>query len=177
MAVTYPNKLPTLHDQEFSNNRPVSKQAARKLAQAVNMLSQLVIPGQVRSYAVNMVGVRNPESSGQFQYSNSDEITNPVSPLRTIGVDHHFTPDMRDRFVRGANAGTTSGNEAGGASTLNLLHAHATGPVDPPRGSDGEEGDEQLSGQDHTHGVSTDLAADEPLDPAHLKVAMYLKIN
>lgn len=177
MAVIYPNKMPVLNDEEFTVERPISMQAARKLAQAVNMLSQLVIPGQIRAYALNQIGVKSPDLTGQFQYSDGGEITDPNSPLRTIVPTSHYTPDMRDRFVRGADAGTTSGNEAGGAATLNLLHTHTTGGVSPPRGSDGEEGDEQMSGQDHGHAISNDLSATEPLDPAHIKVAFFLKIN
>lgn len=176
MAVVYPNAFPTLNDEEFSAERPVSTLAARKLARAVNMLSQLVIPGQIRAFALNQNGVGDPAANGQFQYSDGGEITNPNSPLKTVGVTHRFTPDMKDRFVRGANAGTNSGNEAGGTASVDLTHAHGTGGVDPGRGGDGEEGDEQLSGQEHSHGVNNDLAV-TPTDPAHVKVVFFLKIN
>lgn len=177
MAITYPVAFPKLNDEEYTVERPISTQAARKLAQAVNMMSRLIPVGAIQAYAVNQEGVKTPDSSGQFQYTDGAEITDPNSPLRTTGITHRFTPDMRDQLVRGANGGTNAGNEVGGSATVNLAHAHGTGNVQPPRGSDGEEGDEQASGVDHTHGISSDLSASEPLEPAHLKVAFYLKIN
>lgn len=176
MAVTYPNAFPKLNDEEYSVERPASVQSARKLVQAVNMLSQLVIPGQIKAFQVNQQGVP-PLSAIQFMYCDGTEITDPTSPLSTVGSDHRFTPDMRGQYVRGGDTSITSGTEVGGNATIDMSHTHTTGNVQPPRDSDGEEGDEQASGVDHTHGINSDLSAAEPLELAHLKVSWYLKIN
>lgn len=176
MAVTYPNKMPILNDEEYAANRPVSTQAGLKLIRAVNMLSKLMPIGELKAMAVNNIGVREPNGI-VFQYADGGEITNGLSPLRTTGLTHRYTPDMRDRYLRGADGSTLAGNEAGGSPTVDLSHSHGTGLNEPLVGGDGEEGDEQAPGDNHTHGISADLSSGEPLDPAHLKVAFYMKVS
>jgi hypothetical protein len=176
MAVTYPNKLPILNDEEYSLERPVSTQAALKLIRACNMMQKLVPIGELKAMAVNNQGVKAPNGD-LFQYCDGGEITNGLSPLRSTGLTQRYTPDMKDRFPRGADASTVLGSEAGGNATVDLSHTHTTGTNEPLRGSDGEEGDEQAPGVDHNHGVNSDLSSTEPLNPAHLKVVYYMKVS
>jgi hypothetical protein len=141
------------------------------------MLSELAVIGAVEAYATNQPGVLTPEPT-VFQMADGGEITEPTSPLRTIIPTSRFTPDIRNRVMRGANASTTIGNELGGAASVNLEHDHggATGAaafaITVEEGTDGYAGPPS-----HFHVIADDLDAAEPLAPAHMKMNFFLKIN
>jgi hypothetical protein len=172
MAITIPIVFTEMQDAEIKYNRSISEETCRKMAQNVNLLGKLAPIGCVRAIQLNQLGVQAPDTT-IWQVMDGSEITLPQSPLRTMGLIQRFVPDMTGRYPRGANA--VGVNNYGGNATVNLSHSHSTG------GSGGsvrgEEGDEKTARLDHTHPISNDLSAAEPLEPAHQRLAFYLKIT
>lgn len=177
MAVVKPVMFTTIHDEEVSLNRPSQEELLRKFFQNLNMLSELAIIGSIEAFALNQPGVESPDAS-VFQLSDGSEITDPDSPLKTVGITNRFTPDMRSRYLRAADASTNAGNEAGGDATVNLSHSHGGTTGVHSAGLAGEEGNDDVAvSQHHAHPINADLNSAEPLDPAYQQVAFYLKIN
>ncbi len=176
MAVTKPVCFTEVPDAEVSLNRPTSEELMRKLFQNMNMMNELAVIGSIDAYAVNIPGVPVLEAT-IHQLCDGTEITEPHSPLRTINPTTRNAPDIRNRFIRGANASTNSGNELGGSDTVNLAHDHGgvTGEFNGP--INGEQGGDHNIADGHHHSIASALNATEPLDPAHMQIAYYLKIN
>lgn len=173
--IVFPNLFSPLYDSEFGVSAPVSEETIRKLVQNMNMLSRLACVGQIRLAQPNIPGAPQP-SLIQFQYCDGSEITEPNSPFKTTGGVNRFTPNMTDKYIRGAANATATA--AIGAATANFQHDHggATGlwchPVGP------EDGDEEPSVSFcHDHSISPDLDPASPLDPQYIYLAIYLKIN
>jgi len=175
MAITKPPIFTSIEEAEVSFPRPVSEETVRKMIQNANMLAELAKIGSIICIQVNAQGVTAP-STDIFQIADGGQITHPISPLTPISPATAFTPDMKERFIRGAF--TQLSNPASSVpETVNLNHSHGVGQVCGP--IVGEEGDERHGYENgcHSHGMSSDLNSAEPLDPAHIQVAMYLKIN
>lgn len=172
MAVTIPVVFTPIPDAEVKSKRSVTEETIRKMIQNVNMLGKLALIGSVRAIQLNQAGVQAPDST-IWQLMNGTEITNPNSPLRSVGLTLRFTPNMTSRYVRGAS--TDSANSSGGAATVNLSHFHDTGAIGGE--TNGEEGEEKTARLVHTHPISADLSAAEPLELAHQRLAFYLKIT
>ncbi len=177
MAVTLPNCYTEVHDSEVDLNRPVSDETVRKIIQNVNMLAELAKIGQILSVAINQPGVPSPNPN-LHQQCDGSEIIQSDSPLRSTSGTDRFTPNLIKFFIRGADDEDTNSQTAVDL-TNNLQHNHSgfTGYFDAIYFI-GEEGDERHSYQSvHRHGINNDQSAADPIDPAHLKVLMYLKIN
>jgi hypothetical protein len=177
MSVIVPIIFTPIEDIEVSFERPNSEEILRKLSQNINMLGKLAIIGSIRAIALNQQGVLSPDSI-QWQRADGSEITEGTSPLRTTGITNRFTPDMRDRYIRGADASTTIFNELAGNALVNLRHAHTGITGGATFATVGEEGNEQrAAGPAHTHSISPELSSTEPLEVANQQIDMYLKIT
>lgn len=177
MSVTYPAVFTAVDDLETTVERPTSEETIRKIIQNINMLSKLNVIGSVRAIALNQAGVPAPTTS-QWQVCDGSAITDTNTPLSGN------TPNIRSRFIRGANGSTTSGNELGGAASVSHTHTHGgvTGAYTTPSvfnvDADGSAlpvmriGDSQA----HTHNMTTESVT-ATLDPLHEQVEFYLKIN
>lgn len=175
MAITLPVMFTSIEDAEVSFNRPVSDETVRKILQNINMLGELAKLGQLIPVAVNQPGVPSPNPD-IFQQANGSEIVQIDSPLQSTIGSEKFTPDMTKHFLRGAPDESTNGYTA--ADQINVMeHTHAVDVVCPPL-IIGESGDERKSyAICHTHAIEDDLNPAEPIDPKHVKVVFYLKIN
>lgn len=175
--VTKPVIFTEIKDVELSLERPTQEEVVRKFFQNLNMLAELAKIGSIDAIALNQPGAASPDVS-VLQLADGSEITNVNSPLRTTGITNRYTPSMVNRYLRGANAGTTSGNEAGGSATVNLEHSHGgvTGAVSfALTANDGTE--QSNLPNPHAHGIFNDLNPLEPLNPSFQQIAFYLKIN
>lgn len=177
MAITNPVLYTPMLDEEVDVDRPVSEELVRKLFQNINLLLNLVPIGGVEVFNVNQVGVPEP-SVTLFQYCNGDEITDATSPLASSGLSHYYTPDIRSKYVRGADGSETLLTETGGNTTVNLAHDH-TGFVGNVTKAPGESfGFGGIYGGDltHKHSLASALGS-VTLDLANFTVAYFLKIN
>lgn len=175
MAVTYPPVYSPVFDAEFDVESPVSEETVRKLIQNCNMLSLLACVGQVGMFQPNIPGCP-PLSVIQFQFCDGNEITDTTSPLASSGGVTRNTPDLRGKYIRNAHNSTTNGSI--GAATINLSHDHGTHTGSFCFGAGPEGGSDYDSIPFcHTHTINADLNAAEPLNPAYIAYAFFLKIN
>lgn len=185
MSITYPVLFTAVHDTETTVERPVSEETIRKIIQNINMLSKLHVIGSVKAVALNQPGVTAPTTS-QWQVCDGSDISDTDSPLASIFGTTRYTPNIRGRFVRGANASTTSGNELGGASSIAHSHNHfgtvatyippATFVVDGPGDPSDPFAPAAGPSFEHSHNIASQSIS-ATLDPLHEQVEFYLKIN
>jgi hypothetical protein len=180
MSVVVPPIFTPIDTNELALNRPLSEETVRKLVQNVNMLGRLSLIGSIRAIAVNTGGVPQP-STDQFQYCDGGSIVNEASPLRATSGHDRKTPKLNDKYLRGAHTTITNDDTGdlnpGEFRTRNLSHTHTVGFV--CTGIIGEEGNERHAYANlcHTHGMTDDLSAVDPIDLIHVQTAYYLKIN
>lgn len=174
MAINYPPIFTQILDEEVTYNRPVTEETLKKMAQNMNMLSKLAPVGTIRAVNLNQIGVSVP-SADIWQLCDGSEITNPTSPLRTVGLLNRFTPNLLGRFIMGASG--TGSNTTGGDTSIALIHSHSgfTGG-NGPNSTIGEEGEEKHSRHDHVHFINPALPTID-IKPIHFVVALYIKIN
>lgn len=183
MGITTPTIYTCIHDEEVARNRPANESTLLKLVRNYNYLSDLMPPGTIVLYHVNMLGMPALDAS-VWQLCNGGEITHPLSPLRSIGGSHRFTPAIADHILRHAPAST--GNGVGGNHTFGFKHNHG-GSTTGRSSFSGDvlgEGDEKRSPRDHTHpiGASRNDGGEFPesftIDyPPWYKLAPYMKIR
>lgn len=178
MSVVKPPIFSGFVDAETRLNGPVSEELVRKMIHNCNLLGDLALIGSIRHIQLNQAGVVTPNPD-IWQMCDGGEITNQYSPLSTVVPTNRYTPDMRSRLVKGAPFTFAEGND--GAATVNLNHAHGGntgtfhGGIDAESGNDvyGYEGAQY----NHDHTIDPSLSAAEPLEVAHQRLAVYLKIN
>lgn len=181
MAVTKPTTYTEILDIEVQVGRSPNEEVLRKMVQNINMLGELAMIGSVNGYAINQSGVSVPSTS-VFQTCDGSEITNLDSPLSSEPGFPYYTPDMRNRYIRGANASTVAGNEAGGAASAS--HAHDHGGVTDTYTDDtynfATDGEDLLApavgATGHNHNIS-EVTFNFNLTPYYQQVEFYLKIN
>jgi hypothetical protein len=172
MAITKPVIFTEVTDAETDGKRPVSEETVRKMIQNINMLRALTPYAEVRGVHINLVGSGIPNAPTWLNCDGS-EITVLDTPLNTVATD--VTPDMQDRFLRGAPESVTSGNEAGGSASASFNHTHTIDAVNHP-GNLLEAGDEEPAFlPSHTHGLDAD-PTNVTCDVAHLKVGFYMRV-
>lgn len=174
MAVVKPVMFTSIEDTEVAKDRPVSEELVRKMIQNCNLLGELAKIGSIQFVQINLDNAPqvNPDI---LQLANGGEITQVDSPLKTVVPTNRYTPDMKDKFVRGSP--DLSNNTIGGSATTNLSHAHGTG--DGGVGGMVNDGDDSSTYNTpfHTHGVTAALSSAESLEPSHQQLAVYIRIN
>lgn len=164
-----------MHNEEARLLVTSNEEALRKVIRNLNTLGNMLPLGHVATVNTNQAGVP-PIDTSMYQYCDGSEITNPLSPLRSIGLSLNFTPNMVNKFPRGAALAT--GNATGGDTAWNLAHNHGGNTTAAGGGAtDCEEGDEQRTSTEHTHTIAASLE-DGTLDwPAWVGLAPYMKIR
>jgi hypothetical protein len=128
---------------------------------------------------VNQAGAP-PIDANVWQPCDGSEITNPQSPLRTMGLFTNFVPNIAESFVRCASSNT--GNGTGGSQIFNMGHDHGgtTGGRSPASSYEYEQDVSEGSrhaGYDHSHTVQSGLGNLTVDYPKWLKVGAFLKIQ
>ncbi|MDZ4810775.1 MAG: hypothetical protein SGI96_21270 [Bacteroidota bacterium] len=180
MAQITPPIFTYIHDEETNYKISKSEELARKIIHDTNYMSGVLPLGQIMTANINQVGAI-PINLNVWQLCDGSEIVNPASPLRSIGVNIRFTPNMPDTFMRGAN--TVTGNPTGGSQNFNLAHDHSGGTQgDDPSGltayqDDGDPGARRYR-ESHGHGLGPPAIGNIVIDfPKWFKVAPYMKIQ
>jgi hypothetical protein len=112
-----------------------------------------------------------------WQFCDGSEITNPNSPIRSIGLNQRFTPDMRRKFPRVANNLTT--NPIGGTWDHNLNHNHggSTGGPSAIGGGMDKKGDRRRRDV-HSHSIPAQYNNPTTIEkPAYITYNAYMKIS
>lgn len=180
MSVVIPDIFTGIHDEETAVEATVNEQTIKKIIRNSNFLGDLVPIGTIQMVNINQVGVA-PLSPNVWQLCDGNEIVHPDSPLRTIGFNQNFTPNIDEKYVR--NAPAVTGNSVGGSWTFALGHNHGglTGARDPAvvvNYDNWTDDSANSAGLPHQHSIHTALGTDITIDyPQWFKVAAYLKIQ
>jgi hypothetical protein len=177
MSEYIPPIFTPMHDSEINIDVPAHEEVMKKLIANFNFVGNLLPVGAVIFVNVNNVGVSIPNPN-VWQECNGSKITHPDSPLRSVGVDEKFTPNLQNKYVRCATQTLTT-LPTGGNQSFDLEHDHlgGTGNDDPP-GPDAYEssGDRRIR-VTHSHSIDSDLQTTITVDaPAYMRLVAYMKI-
>lgn len=176
MSIVIPTILTPMHKNEIEDLVPVHEQLFQKLAANFNFLGHLYPIGAIIYLEVNTAGVAVPDT-GIWQRCDGSKITHPDSPLKSIGHDERFVPNLIDKYLR--CAGDENVNGLGGTQHFNFSHSHggSTGGQDPwgPQEYEGD-GDRRIQ-TGHGHEISGDLSERDIDYPAWVKFVAFMKIT
>jgi len=153
-----------------------SQELATELAANITLMDLLIPIGEIVPILVGLAGVPTPDPN-VFQECNGSEITNPNSPLRTIGGSQKFTPNMLNRYLKVPTVFGQSG-EVGGVNIATVFdhdHLGVTGTFTSPEGVD-QDNDLQESAFVHAHLISSSLGS-VAVDPPFVGVKFYMRIQ
>lgn len=175
MTIYYPPIYTAMHQGEIKDGVPVHEQAMRKLVANFNFFGKLMPVGVIIFVQVNQVGVTVPDSN-VWQLCDGSKITHPDSPIRSIGADEKFTPNLSGKYPRCAN--DQLANAVGGTQTFALAHDHngITGQDFPLPPVLYQAGGDRRHRTRHQHPISSDLGSTTVDYPKYLKYVAYLKI-
>jgi hypothetical protein len=171
MAIQTPTIAQKLDTISLDYGSALAESTYKQMGQQVNRLIDCVPIGTIMMFAINQPGVSAPNPN-LWQLANGAEITNPDSPLRTIGINVRYTPNLVDRFIYGS---TTGGAGAyGGEATTDVNFGDpgsATSSVPDPVVSSGSNIVGPYSPpHNHNFGTRSNI-------PPYYTAAFYLKIN
>lgn len=176
MSVTVPPIFTPIRDEEIASLVSSQEETLRKVFQNLNFFGNMAPLGTIKFVHINQFGVK-PVNSQSYQFCDGSEITSPTSPLRTVGLNLRFTPNLLNNYPRAAVNPT--GNATGGTNVWNLKHSHGgtTGGMDSLGSFNGTDGDERKSTETHTHDMTDDLSNGTYESPAYFAIAAYMKIR
>jgi len=173
--IRVPSIFTEYHSNEVDLHVPGHEELLKKMAMNNNFLLNLMPIGSIIYINATQIGVTLPNIN-YWQLCDGSEITNPNSPLRTIGIFNRFTPNFNEKYPRGAN--DIINNNSGGTNTHNLDHTHSTsasgggGQAIDNRNKDPASSNIR-SAILHTHG---NLATDAPVNATRAtKVIDYVR--
>jgi hypothetical protein len=176
MPIIVPSKFQKIDSREYELLESIDEQLLKKIVLNINFLSNLLPIGTIIFVNVNQFGFQ-PLDASVWQFCNGSEITHPLSPLRSIGFNHNYTPNINERYVKCANS-VSDANTMAGTFVWNLAHSHGgqTGLRDHLNYGYDEDGDKRFSGS-HFHYLGSALN-DQTIDyPKYVKLAPYMKIR
>ncbi len=141
-------------------------------------LARALIPiGEISPIMVNIPGVPAPDIN-VWQLCDGSEITNPDSPLRTIGGTQRFTPDLRGRYIKVASALGESGDLGGENDTELFNHAHGgkTGTFTSPEDVD-QDNVLREAAFVHDHTIAEAFPDPVNVEPPFFVVKFYMRIQ
>jgi len=153
-----------------------SFELAGDLATNVVAMNLLIPLGEIVPILTGLPGVPTPDPN-IFQVCDGGEITNPNSPLRTIGGVQRFVPDMRDRFIKVPSVFGQSG-ETGGVKEFNLAHDHGGRTGDFTSGIDVDQSSAvPAASAVHDHEIEEALSASFNIEPPFTTVRYFMRIQ
>lgn len=171
--ITTPPIFTPLHEEEFNLLEPVNEETMRKLVLNSNFLLDLAPVGTIIFLNINQSGVTQPDANF-WQVCDGGEITNPNSPIRSIGLNLRFTPNLKLAYPCGALLPNT--NPIGGTHIHNLIHGHTTGGASTTGDGLKKKGSRNRRNP-HSHTLSSQYTGtDEIIAPAFYYVVGYMKI-
>jgi len=176
MSLVLPPQYTDTHDEEVELTSPNTEQLKQKLVHNINYLGMLTAPGVIHLVQTNQIGVTIPDS-GIWQQCDGSEITNPNSPLRSIGVENRFVPDIDERVIKASNF--PSSTSTSGQYDFTGTHTHTISARVPSTdlGLTGEFGDDRrIHVKTHTHPLGDDLQNFTVNFPASFNLAAFMKV-
>lgn len=176
MAATTPPIYTGIHEAEIVENNELqsfTEETLKKLGLNNNWLIDLRPIGSIIFANINQPGAEIPDKA-IYQECDGSEIVEPNSPLRSIGVNTNFTPNLEDRYIRFADS--LSGNIQEGSQEHSLQHSHTTGGPSSVGSGMQEKGDRRYR-VSHNHAVATQYGDSTTFNsPAYVYMIAYMKI-
>lgn len=182
MLIITPEIFTDMLLEEVNVDGSVAEEILRKMTQNLNWIYDLVPIGEVIYVNVNAQNVPQPDSK-YFQICDGEEITNPLSPLRTDpnypSATRHV-PDLRNCYARFSNDGTSkvvnSVTPSGdGSQYHNIAHGHQTGGGGGGGSLDSDN--ERREAPPHSHSTPTAWGSNHLINaPAYIYVTAYMKV-
>ena len=172
--ITTPQQYTPVHNEEVSYKAPINEETFKKIIWNNNWLLDLVPVGSIIVIQTNQAGGGTPDSN-VYQFCDGSEINNINSPLRSIGLNQRFVPDLRNKYPRGANSAVL--NPSGGTWDHNLAHGHSTGLPSTIGGRVDNKGDRRRRDL-HTHSIPDQYNNPTTIEtPAYISYNFYMKIS
>jgi hypothetical protein len=177
MSIITPPIFTPVHQEEFDELQPTTEEVIRKLIRNNNFLLDLAPVGTIIFVNSNQLGGGQPSSSF-WQVCDGSEITNPNSPLRSLGLNLRYTPNLKNKYPCGAEF--ENSNPEYGSHEHQLAHSHSTGGASSQGGGLEEKGDKRRR-EPHSHTLRTQYnnQNDAPTiveSPAYIYYIAYMKI-
>jgi len=154
-----------------------SQELAGELAQNIDAMNLLIPMGEVVPIVTGITGVP-PVDANVFQECNGSEITNPNSPLRTIGGVQHFTPNMIDRYIKIPAVFGQSGQVGGVNETSAFNHDHLGVTGDFTTGEDVDQSSAlREAAQVHNHPIAEAFPNPVNIEPDFVTVKFFMRIQ
>ncbi len=148
----------------------VSVDAFNGIAVAINYLIDSMPVGTIVPILMGFTGVPEPDAR-LWKLCDGSMITDQNSELR-----NNLAPDMRDRFLKGADSPGVAGQLAG-SNTKNFAHNHGgVTQANDIGGDNGEFDDDWLTIYSHTHPIPSS-GSTLNVEPVHFRVLHYIKIR
>lgn len=153
-----------------------SQELADALRAGIETMYQMCPVGGVYPIMTNIAGAPDPNI---WQRCDGSEITNPNSPLRSVGGSPRYTPNIADRFIKMTTVLGTVGSVGGASAYGPLSHWHDLSPVTAnDMDVDGDKDGEPDTRETHNHTINGDwMGLYMPLIPVHYVVRFYVKIQ
>lgn len=172
MIVTPPVFTP-IHEEETNYLSPNSEEIIKKMIRNSNFLLDLAPVGTIIWINPNQLGGGQP-SSRFWQICDGSEITDANSPLRSIGLELRYTPNLRNNYPCGTNNPTS--NPSYGSHNHSLQHSHTTGGANTDGGGLKKKGNRNRRNP-HGHILATQYDEVTTIEaPAYVYLIAYMKI-
>ena len=156
----------------------VSIELAESLRVNIDFLQNVCAIGQIAPIMVDLPGVPDPDIN-YWQECNGSEITNENSPLRSLGENRHYTPDMRERFIMMVKPNSQdAGSLAGENNTYAFKHHHGgyTGSVGSNSDSDHSHSAREAAFS-HNHTIAFDFNYPVNVEPPFYTVKFSMSLQ
>lgn len=190
MPIVTPNIFTSHHLEEVQALTSANEEALKKVIYNINYLIGFQPIGKLMFYSFGQDGLPAIDET-VWQLCDGTEITNPNSPLRTIGVSTRFTPNLltSNKYLRGAP--DQRNTDTGGSNTFSFPHNHGGGltGTDFPSGEFLYEADgditfdpNQFDGRRRVRVAHGHAIFEHPADvievdyPEWKKMMMYMKV-
>lgn len=168
------NKIDT---DDLNYGSIISYEVATELKDNIDLLSLVVPIGEIVPIAVDIPGVPTPDPN-IFQECNGLEITNENSPLRSIGDQIRFVPDMRERYVKIPITFGESGVAGGLNDSYIFRHNHGgkTGTHSAPEDGD-PSSSQRMAARVHDHAIDYDFDYPMNVEPPFYTLKWFMRIQ
>jgi hypothetical protein len=155
----------------------ISEEISTLLKNNIDLLTHIVPIGEMTPIMTNIPGVENPDPN-IWQECDGSEITNINSPLRSIGDQKRYTPNMTDRYLKIPNIFGQSGQEGGLNDTYIFRHNHGgyTGYFTAPEDGDSSSG-QYMTKKSHRHTINYSFNYAINVEPPFYTVKWYMRIQ
>lgn len=155
----------------------VSTEIAADLKLNIDFLQAVCAVGQVAPILTGLPGVPTPDPD-YWQECNGSEITNENSPLRSLGANKRYVPDMRQRYIMMVKpGGQASGTLGGENSTYAFRHNHGGITSTIGTNSDVDHSSNMQEARDHYHTVGYSFDYPVNVEPPHIIVKFFMRIQ